>query len=103
MSAGISRAMIFSNSVMPEIKAHSRKVKTLQHHQRAGFLFRFRIQASAQVIHNLIAQSLAALTPPFRADELFHAILQSLETDDVGSFADLAAHFIAKGGEEKQL
>src|SRR5581483_2311875 len=103
MSAGICRAMIFSNKVMAvqlissvlhvrdtigenarEPRPFGCNLTRLLHHQRAFGARTLTEHAFTKVIHDLIMQGLAAGGPAARASQLFHTPAQALKAEQLG-------------------
>jgi len=70
---------------------------------RAGVGSVLRVQAVAQITHDLVVELLAAAVPASGAGELFDATAQSFEPDDLGRLAQLATEFGAQPVEKQQL
>src|SRR6266404_2326086 len=97
MSAGSSRAMIFSKSVLLIISY------PLRNHQRACRSPLLRAQTGAEIIDDLVMENLAAPRPPLGTGELFDANPQPAEAEHLRTEIELASHLFAQGGKEKQL
>src|SRR5260221_14322589 len=93
MSAGISRAMIFSKSVLLISFYHQGTAST-------GVL---SAQACAEIFDDLVAEALAAPPPPLGACQLHHADSKPAKHQHLGPQLQLAMHFLPQGTEEKQL
>src|SRR5581483_6345 len=96
MSAGIWRAMIFSNKVIfPPF--------FLLYHQGATRATILARHAGTQEFHDLIVQRLAAPAPAPRPDELFYARTDALEAEQLRRLPKLDPQFIPQTREKEQL
>src|SRR5688572_26560027 len=104
MRAGICRATIFSKSVMRGVCAERAKVQrrrcngsesaaVLHHGQPAGLRGIFAGDATAQKLHDLIAQLFAARAPATGSGQLFYAGAQTREADHLWSVGEFFPHF----------
>src|SRR5687767_6331169 len=60
-------------------------------------------QTAAQIIHDLVVQTLATAGPALRAGELLDTTAQSLEADDLRRSIQLSPQFVAQAREEGEL
>src|SRR5688572_27333237 len=93
MLAGISRAIIFSKSVL----------LILPNYQRTGAAGDFRRKARPEILDNLIVQSLAARAPALCPHQLLDASSQPPELHDMGRVPKSHPQFIAQPRKEGQF